>query len=246
LIEIADKHIQETYEELKTRSSQEDEELTLMEILLSTPGLSQKDVVTIILDMLFAGIDTTSHTLAFALYLLARNPEKQIKAQKELDEVMGDGSESLTVKQLNKISYIKLVIKESLRIFPLVFPGTNRVLNEDLILNGYLIPKGKIVSVLTSITSWDEAHFPRAKEFIPERWERSQPLGPIHPYSYMPFSYGTRMCVGRRIAEQEMYTFLARALHRYTVGYEGKDMDMIQTLVSKPSEPLRFTFTERR
>ncbi|CAL4092626.1 unnamed protein product [Meganyctiphanes norvegica] len=245
-IEIADKHILETYEGLKLSRSKHDDELSLMEILLRTPGLSRKDVVTMILDMLFAGIDTTSHTVAFTLYLLARNPEKQIKMQEEIDQVLGDGSKTLTNAQLKKLSYMKLVIKESLRVFPLIFSGTNRILCEDLVLSGYHIPKGTMVGCMTGYTGWNDTYFPQAKEFIPERWERSRPLGPIHPFSYMPFSYGTRMCIGRRIAEQEMYTFLARALHRYTVGYDGEDMDIETRLVSTPSVPLRFTFTERR
>lgn len=55
---IADSNIQETEAILKNKTGKEDEELTLMETLLLTPGLSRKDVVTLILDMLFAGIDT--------------------------------------------------------------------------------------------------------------------------------------------------------------------------------------------
>lgn len=55
---IADSNIQETEALLKAKTGKEDEELTLMESLLLMPGLSRKDVVTLILDMLFAGIDT--------------------------------------------------------------------------------------------------------------------------------------------------------------------------------------------
>ena len=66
---------------------------------------------------------------------------------------------------------------------------------------------------LSMATGWDEAYFPRAKEFVPERWLRHRPLGPIHPYAVMAFGGGTRMCIGRRIAEQEMYVFLARVRH---------------------------------
>ncbi|KAG7167090.1 cytochrome P450 49a1-like 1 [Homarus americanus] len=93
---------------------------------------------------------------------------------------------------------------------------------------------------------WDEAYFPRAKEFIPERWLRHRPLGPIHPYASLPFGSGTRMCVGRRIAEQELHTFMARVMHRFTVDYKHEDIDCVSKLVFVPSKPLKFTFTERR
>ncbi|KAB7496849.1 Cytochrome P450 4c3 [Armadillidium nasatum] len=58
----------------------------------------------------------TSHTLAFTLYLLARNKDKQKKLQEELDSVLGEGKETLTEAQLAKLSYLKACIKESLRL----------------------------------------------------------------------------------------------------------------------------------
>ncbi|RXG58226.1 cytochrome P450 71B19 [Armadillidium vulgare] len=92
------------------------EELTLLETLLQTEGLTRKDVVTFMLDMFFAGIDTTSHSLGFTLYLLARNKDKQKKLQEELDLVLGDGKETMTEEQLANLPYLKACIKESLRL----------------------------------------------------------------------------------------------------------------------------------
>ncbi|KAL7643898.1 UNVERIFIED_CONTAM: hypothetical protein RMT77_005907 [Armadillidium vulgare] len=117
------------------------EDLTLLETFLQTDGLTRKDVVTFMLDMFFAGIDTTSHTLGFTLYLLARNKEKQKKLQEELDMVLGDGKEILNEKQLGSLTYLKACVKESLRLFPLL-PGLVRILQEDAVLGGYKIPKG--------------------------------------------------------------------------------------------------------
>ena len=56
----------------------------------------------------------------------------------------------------------------------------------------------------------NEEYFQRANEFLPERWSRDRPLGDIHPFASLPFSHGKRMCVGKRVAEQEMYAFLIR------------------------------------
>ena len=56
----------------------------------------------------------------------------------------------------------------------------------------------------------DERIFEKPKEFIPERWGRDRPLGEFHAFAAQPFGLGTRMCVGRRIAEQGIYTFLTR------------------------------------
>ncbi|RXG61898.1 Sterol 26-hydroxylase, mitochondrial, partial [Armadillidium vulgare] len=102
------------------------------------------------------------------------------------------------------------------------------------------------IFALSLVAARDEEYFKKPKEFIPERWMRDRPLGPIHPYSSLPFSHGIRMCIGRRIAEQEMYTFLTRVMHRFSIDYKYQDMGIVSRLVAVPSEPLRFEFAERR
>ncbi|KAG7158381.1 probable cytochrome P450 49a1 [Homarus americanus] len=244
-LKLADRNIRETEASLLAQAPDDDRELTLMEALLLKPGLTRKDVVTLILDMLFAGIDTTSHTLGFTLYLLARNPEVQARLQEEVDTVLGDHQGPLTPKHLAQLSYLKAVIKESMRIFPIVI-GVGRTLDKDVVLSGFLVPKGWAAFAISRVMNLDESLFPRPKEFIPERWLRHKPLGPIHPYAFLPFGAGTRMCIGRRIAEQEMYTFLTRVMQRFTVDYQYEDIDMVCKLVFTPSQPLKFSFTERR
>ncbi|XP_042881581.1 probable cytochrome P450 301a1, mitochondrial [Penaeus japonicus] len=140
-----------------------------------------------------------------------------------------------------QFSYMKCVVKEALRIFPLTV-GLGRILDKDTVLGGYVVPKGYLAVALTMLSGWDEEVFPRAKEFIPDRWSRDRPLGPIHPYASLPFGAGTRMCIGRRIAEQEMYTFLARVMQRFTVDYKYQDMDILTRLVFMPSEPLSISY----
>ncbi|MCL4125580.1 UNVERIFIED_CONTAM: hypothetical protein GTU68_048614 [Idotea baltica] len=115
---IADTHIREAESEVMARNSKPgagDHESTLLEVLLKKEGLNRSDVVTIILDMLFAGIDTTAHTIAFTLYLLARNPSAQKRVQEEVDSVLGAGKEAITDKHLQRLSFLKCCIKESLR-----------------------------------------------------------------------------------------------------------------------------------
>lgn len=64
--------------------------------------------------------------------------------------------------------------------------------------------------MLSGVSGLDESQFPRPQDFVPERWLRHQPLGQIHPFASLPFSQGTRMCIGRRIFEQNMYILIAR------------------------------------
>ncbi|XP_063586002.1 probable cytochrome P450 49a1 [Penaeus indicus] len=244
-LEIATQNIRETEAAILAEDPNSERELSLMENLLLTEGLTREDVIILILDMLTAGIDTTAHTLGFALYLLARNPQVQAKLQAEIDTVLGDYEGPLLPKHMAQFSYLKAVLRETLRVFPPAIAMV-RILDQDAVLGGYIVPKGDKVIYPNVVAAWDEKHFPQAKEFIPDRWLRSRPLGPIHPYASLPFAAGARMCIGRRIAEQEMYTFLARVMQRFTVDYKYQDIDMMTRLIAMPSEPLRFNFTERR
>lgn len=67
------------------------------------------------IDLLMAGIDTTSHTTSFLLYQLARNPEIQERLRREVLDVVGPKGSPLTVSNANNLHYLKACIKESLR-----------------------------------------------------------------------------------------------------------------------------------
>lgn len=246
LLKVVEQKLDESVAYLQQRKDEDHmgRKCSVIQTLLSKPGLSKKDVLTFIMDIIFAGIDTTSHTMAFCLYLLARNPEAQKKLQEEVDHVTAGLQGPLTSKHMAHLSYTKAVIKETFRIFPLTF-GLARILNRDMVLQGYRIPAGYSVFVLNCLMGWDESMYPRANEFLPERWNRARPLGNIHPYASIPFGAGPRMCVGRRVAEQEMYTLLARMAQRFTVEYHYEDIEQLTGLVLYPSRPLRFSFVPR-
>lgn len=75
------------------------------------------------------------------LYCLAKNPEKQRKLRLEIWKILPDKNTPLTVEKLTNTPYLQAVIKEGLRMFP-VFSGVARKTGQDLILQGYQVPKG--------------------------------------------------------------------------------------------------------
>ncbi|KAF2351403.1 Cytochrome P450 [Trinorchestia longiramus] len=127
-----------------------DRKLTIMETFLNTEGLSRSDVATIILDMLFAGIDTTSHTVGFALYLLARNPKVQEGLQQKVDAVV-KRDEPLTPEHIVALDCVVHTVKETLRLYPLTFSNV-RILSKDVVLSGYRVPAG--VSGMIDWKTW--------------------------------------------------------------------------------------------
>ncbi|XP_076028997.1 putative cytochrome P450 301a1, mitochondrial isoform X2 [Oratosquilla oratoria] len=116
---------------------------SFIETLLNTEGFEYSDILTMVLDLLIAGVDTTSHTLGFTLYELAKNPSRQAKLQREVDRVVGKGRDPLTGDQLSRLQYTKAVVRESLRMFPLVM-GVARTLDKDVIVGGYVVRKGVV------------------------------------------------------------------------------------------------------
>ncbi|KAK3860669.1 hypothetical protein Pcinc_033294 [Petrolisthes cinctipes] len=216
----------------------------MVELLLREPGLTRKDVITFMVDLIPGATETTSDNAAVVLYQLARNPQVQVKVQGELDRVLGDGTSPITPHHLAQLTYTKAVFKESNRIMPPLL-GPVRILQDNMCLGEYTLEKGWVAFLMSALTAWDEEEFSRPLEFVPERWLRHRPLGSIHPCASLPFSHGIRMCPGKRIAEQEIYTLIARTLHRYNLDWKYGDLERTHKFVFSFKDPLKFTFIDR-
>jgi cytochrome P450 len=98
------------------------------------------DMTTFIL----AGHDTTAYSLAWTMIEVARNPEVYQKLKKEIDSI-SPGDERITVSQMNNMSYLDCVLKESMRLWPVASSGISREMSKDIPFNDYIIPKGSVV-----------------------------------------------------------------------------------------------------
>ena len=92
-----------------------------------------------------------------------------------------------------------------------------------------------------------ERFFKNAKEFDPRRWLRTDEKSEenVHPYAHLPFGFGARQCIGRRIAEQEIYTILTKIIQRYEVDYVGEKFGIRTKIRASPDKPLNLKFTKR-
>ncbi|CAB3262282.1 unnamed protein product, partial [Arctia plantaginis] len=186
-------------------------------------------------DMLFAGIDTAANTMTAVLYLLAVNQDKQNKLREEI------------VSRSDRKPYLKACIKEGLRLMPII-SGNFRRSTKQYNIMGYRIPKDMNLVFSNSQMSLMEHHYPRAREYIPERWtaEKNDPLyyGKAHPFAYVPFGFGTRSCIGRRIAELEIETFLSRVIENFKVEWLGPPPKLEHSSVLHVKSPFYFTFKD--
>jgi cytochrome P450 family 12 len=163
--------------------------------LEKTLKIDKKLAVVTCIDSLLAGVDTTSAAFLSILYCLAKNPEKQQTLRDEIMTIIPNKTDKLTVENMKNLPYLRAVIKEGLRLYSPA-SGTIRRTERDLVLNGYQVPKGQEVMLLTLKSGQKEENFQRSKEFIPERFlkDNNDPQCPhaktSHPFSYIPFGFG--------------------------------------------------------
>lgn len=165
--------------------------------------------------LLFAGHDTISNAMAWTLYLLGLHPQKQRKVQRELDEIFKDDPDrEVTMDDLRRMKYLEACLKEAMRLFPPI-PYIGRVLVEDIELDGVVIPKGVTCWISIFTLHRNEKYFHKPEEFIPERF-LTEEFTSRHPFSYIPFSAGSKNCIGQRFAMREGKVILAKVLRSHT------------------------------
>ena len=155
--------------------------------------LSDSEIRDELLTLLLAGHETTATALAWTFDLLLHAPAAYERA--------AAGEEA----------YLDAVVKEALRVRP-VIPGVGRVVrHEPFALNGYLIPEGMEINPSIRVLHRRSDLYPEPGVFRPERF-----LDPDPPdtYTWIPFGGGVRRCLGASFAQIEMRTVLARVLQR--------------------------------
>nr|AHW57357.1 CYP333B26 [Chilo suppressalis] len=180
----------------------------------------------------------TSNTITASLYLLANNQDKQDKLRAEILSITDENQ---------KRSYLRACVKESMRIMPVV-SGNIREATKEYVIFGYSIPPGIGISFMHQAMSMMEEHYPRPTEFLPERWlvKKGDPLyhGNAHPFVNQPFGFGVRSCIGRRIAELEIYTFLSRLIQNFRVEWFGPPMQTKVASINYITGPHNFIFKD--
>jgi cytochrome P450 len=196
-------------------------------------GMSEKQMRDELMTLIFAGHETTAHTLTWAWYLLATNGDKLRKAQREVDEEMG--GRPIGADDLRELPYLEMCLKESLRRLPAVWIYA-REAQTDLRIADYLIPKGAILAISPLAIGRNEKYYDNPLEYRPERWtrefERQLPRG-----AYVPFAAGPRVCLGKQFAMMEMRIVLGTLIQNVDINVlDGFEPDLLPELSLNPGE----------
>jgi cytochrome P450 len=173
-------------------------------------GMSDQQIHDSVMTLVIGGHETTANTLAWAWYLLAKNPEVVSKLQQELDQVLG--GRAPTLEDLPKLVYLSQVVDEVLRLYPATWILARRALKDDVIM-GYRIPAKSVIYFSPWITQHDPKYWEDPERFDPDRFlpERVKD----RPRSiYYPFGLGPRQCIGGSFAIMEIQIVLAMGLQR--------------------------------
>ncbi|KAI7891180.1 cytochrome P450, partial [Mucor mucedo] len=169
-------------------------------------GFTADELKNQCLTFLAAGHETTSVSLSWALWLLAKDQVVQDELRKEVLTLFKN-DEVPSYEAINALPLLNNVVRETLRLIPPV-PVTSRVTRVTTVLGSHVLPMGTqiIISAITSHHS-TEIWGDDAEEFNPKRWENSERLG--NAYEYMPFLAGGRQCIGYKFALVEFKVLLA-------------------------------------
>ncbi|GLH07255.1 Probable cytochrome P450 301a1, mitochondrial [Gryllus bimaculatus] len=240
LTDVAEKYINEA---IANKKKNPDRPPSILEKLMEKDPKVARVMAS---DMLIGGVDTTSHLSASLLFHLAKNPEVQRRLREEMRRVLPSKTTVITEDLTNEMPYLKACLKESLRIFPIAM-GNVRETPADVVLGDYQVPKGTDVMMCHMVMSRDEKNFARPMEFVPERWVRGSPEAhTASPFATMPFGFGPRMCIGRRFAEMEVFTLVAKVIRNFWVEYHyGDELLFESKTLNSISMPLKFRLIDQ-
>jgi cytochrome P450 len=207
-------------------------------------GFSDIELRGQLMHMLFGGHDTSSSTLAFLLYELARHPAVLARVVAEQDAVLGDRAPT-SEQLLGGLPELRMAVEETLRLYPPVWFGP-RLAVRTFEFAGHRIPAGTHILHSSWVTHHLPEVFPDPEAFVPERFtaeaRRSIPRG-----GYLPFGGGQRICIGKRFGQLMVEVIATTLLQRFRVelkaGYELR-LEKLPTL--SPGNGMPMIVRERR
>ncbi|KAL0648742.1 hypothetical protein Bca4012_047033 [Brassica carinata] len=198
----------------------------------SETKINLDNIKGIIMDVMFGGTETVALAIEWVLTELLRSPENMKRVQDELATVVGLERWSVEDTHLEKLSFLKCVLKETLRLHP-PFPLLLHETVEEAEVSGYFIPKGSRVMVNTYALGRDPASWSDPEIFNPSRFlDPGAPDLKGNSFEFIPFGSGRRSCPGMQLGMYAFELATAHLLHCFTWrlpdGVKFGDVDTIE------------------
>jgi len=186
--------------------------------------------------LFIAGHDTISAALAWFWYLLSQHPEAERRVLHEVDAVLGD--RPAVSDDVPRLRYLEMVVRESMRLYPVAGFLYGREAVEDVELGGYTLSRGSWILIAPYIVHRDEQLFPNPEVFDPDRFATGR-IDEIAPYVFIPFGGGPRICTGNRLAMTQVVLLAATVLQRFRLALDQAPPEMELRILLRPKGALR-------
>ncbi|WP_174185430.1 cytochrome P450 [Nocardia barduliensis] len=193
-------------------------------------GMREEDLLNEIKTLLVAGHESPANVLSWACYLLATHPEIQERLAEEVRAAIGDRTPAFS--DLAQLSYCRMVIEETMRLYPPAWIVERTPIDDDEI-GGYHVPAGARVTLCMYYIHRDERLWEAPEEFRPERFADAA-VAERHKFAFFPFSGGPRICLGKDMSMTEMVLILAMTVQRFRL-----ELDVTHPVVPLASVNLR-------
>jgi cytochrome P450 len=181
--------------------------------------LTDEQVRDEMMTLLFAGHDTTTSTIAFMFYELARQPHLADDLVAEQRELLRDGAPNAEQLMSGELTQLEMTLEETLRKYPPAWIGPRKSV-EAFEFEGKTVPGNAYVDYC----SWASHHLPdvfaEPQAFRPERFA-PEARAEIPKGAYIPFGGGSRTCIGMRFGQLEVRTIATMIASRYTLELPG-------------------------
>ena len=203
----------------------------------SGEGMSDRQLRDEVMTVYLAGHETTAMALSWCWYLLSKNPESARRVREEVLGVAGDGA--LGVEHLPGLVYTRMVVDETLRLYPSAWLLSRKAIRDDRI-GPYLIPAGSMLFLSPFVTHRRPDLWENPEGFDPGRFAPGrEDAGPR--YAYFPFGGGPRQCIGNNFALMEATLIVASVARRYGLDLvPGREVKVKErgSLVPYPGLPM--------
>ena len=200
-------------------------------------GMGDRQLRDEVMTVYLAGHETTAMALSWLWYLLSKNPESARKVREEVIATAGEGA--LGVGHLPGLAYTRMVVDETLRLYPSAWLLSRRAIRDDEV-GPYRIPAGTMLFLSPFVTHRKPDLWENPEGFDPERFAPGRDdVGPR--YAYFPFGGGPRLCIGNNFALMEATLVVASVTRRYGLDLvPGREVKVRErsSLVPYPGMPM--------
>lgn len=180
--------------------------------------IDRQEAVDEIKNIIFAGYDTVGETLTWLWFVISSESKYSQMVRDEVYAVCKGLPPALS--QLSDLSMLLMFIKETMRLYPVVW-AFHRIAKEDDEIEGYKVKRNEWIMMSPYVMHRNPDFWPDPDRFNPFRFEGDNNTVPVR-YDYLPFGQGPHVCLGNRLGMFELQVILGTIIQNYNFVFEKK------------------------